>query len=375
MSLLGDSITMCRRELLIFMANFRTNFMRTAIFPLVILIFFSFLGASVTNTPVAVVNYANNLQSNQFITALGTKSLINAQVYPNENAALAALTAGKINFVVVILPTFPSSTAGSPAVQVYYDNVQYSVTATVLPTIQQDAAEFIGQGSFQSQEYLPSSTPVASEVATPITGANGNYEDFLFSGVIGMIIVFGSIFSGGIAMITDRLGGNIKSFLITPINKSAILIGRVISGAIQSIFSVIIVVIIGLLLGSTIAMGIVGIVWIVILGMLLSIVMTSIAAIVAARLKNLQAYTIFGQAIGLPLWFISGGIFPVTSFPPILQAISKVDPLTYAVQGFRYVILQGSYPLTSAFADIGILLIFGAITTIISILLFKSTID
>ena len=274
----------------------------------------------------------------------------------------------------MILPNFPSA-SGNPAVQIYYDNVQYSVTATVLPVIQQDAEQFTSPGSFQSQEYLPSSTPSTAVISTPVTGANGNYEDFLFSGIIGMIIVFGSIFSGGIAMITDRIGGNIKAFLITPINKSAILLGRVLSGAIQSIFSIIVVVIIGLALGSTIEMGWAGVVWIVILGMLLSIVMTSIAAIVASRMKNLQAYTIFGQMIGLPLWFISGGIFPVSSFPPILQAVSVVDPLTYAVQGFRYVVLQGVYPIASIITDVSVLVLFGAITTVISILLFKSTID
>jgi ABC-2 type transport system permease protein len=374
MSLLEDSITMCRRELLIFVANLRTNIVRTAMFPLVILVFFSFLGAAITNTPVAVVNYANNQQSTQFVTALGSKNLMNIEPFPSEGAALSALSSGRINFVVVILPNFPSA-SGSPAVQVYYDNVQYSVTATVLPAIQQYAAQFAAPGSFQSQEYLPSSSSSATSVTTPVTGANGNYEDFLFSGVIGMIIVFGAIFSGGIAMITDRIGGNIKAFLITPINKSAILIGRVISGAIQSILSVIVVVIIGLVLGSTIEMGWIGVVWIIILGMLLSIVMTSIAAIVAGRMKNLQAYTIFGQAIGLPLWFISGGIFPISSFPPILQTVSVADPLTYAVNGFRYVILQGVFPLPSIITDVGVLVLFGAITTVISILLFKSTID
>lgn len=364
------------REILIFKANLRTNFLRTAIFPLVILIFFSFLGASINNIPVAVVNYANNQQAQEFIASLSSQNIINAYTYSSQAQALSALSAGHVNFVLVIMPNFPNS-GTSPTVQVYYDNVQYSVTASILPVIQQDAIRFTNPGNFQAQEYLPSSASVAATpyVSTPVTGANGNYEDFLFSGVIGMIIVFGAIFSGGIAIITDRLGGNIKSFLITPINKSAILLGRVISGAIQSVFSVIVVVIIGLILGSTIAMGLIGIFWIVILGMLLAICMTSIAAIVASRMKNLQAYTIFGQAIGLPLWFISGGIFPITSFPPILQAISVFDPMTYALNGFRYVVLQGIYPAASIITDVSVLGIFCIVTTLISILLFKSTID
>ncbi len=374
MGLLKDSITLCKRELMIFRANLRTNLMRTAIFPLVILVFFSFLGAAVTNVPVVVVNYANNVQSYQFISALGSRSQMNVQSISTQQQALAMLGAGQVNFVIVILPNFPSR-SGTPSVQVYYNNVQYSTTATVLPEVQQLASEFSSPGNFQSSQYLPSPSSSAPYAATPVSGANGNYEDFLFSGVIGMVITFGALFGSGLSIITDRLGGNIKAFLITPINKSAILLGRVFSGAIQSLLSVVIVIIIGLALGSTIAMGWVGLIWILILGMLLAIVMTSISAMVAARMKNLQAYTIFSQAIGLPLWFISGGIFPVSSFPPILQAVSVVDPMTYALNGFRFVVLQGIYPFASAALDVTVLAIFGIITTALSILLFKSTID
>ena len=95
MSLFEDSITMCRRELLIFVANLTTNVVRTAMFPLVILVFFSFLGAAITNTPVAVVNYASNQQSTQFITALGSRSLINVEPYPSQSEAIQRARSGQ----------------------------------------------------------------------------------------------------------------------------------------------------------------------------------------------------------------------------------------------------------------------------------------
>ncbi len=376
MSLLKDSITLYNREMMIFRANIRSNFMRTAIFPIVLLVFFSFLGASISNIPVAIVNYANNMQSVQFINSLTSQSLMEIYAVTNSNQALQLLSNGQVDFVIEILPDFPAA-PGTSSVQVYYNNVQLSVTSAILPAIQSDAAKFSGTSSVLMEPFaqLSSVNGNAASVATPVTGANGNYEDFLFSGVIGMILVFSALFGAGLSIMTDRQAGNIKSFLITPINKSAILLGRVGSSAVQAIFSIFIVIAIGLLLGNTIAMGIVGVFWIVVLGVLLAISMTSISLIIASRLKNLQAFQIFGQATALPLWFISGGLFPVTSFPQILQIISVFDPLTYAINGFRYVVLEGIYPLGSLITDITVLAVFAAVTTFISVKVFKSTID
>ncbi len=373
MGLFGDSISLYNREMMIFMANIRTNAARTAIFPIVILVFFSFLGSAIVNVPVVVVNYANNAQSLQLISSLNAQNLMQVRSITTEGQAFAMLAAGEVNFAIVILPNFPAYN-GEPSVQVYYNNVQYSVTASVLPAIQQRISEFAPGASFQSQQYLPSNRQ-ASDVATPITGATGNYEDFLFSGVIGMVIVFSAMFGAGLSIMSDRQGGNIKAFLITPINKSAILLGRLFASAVQSVFTIVVVIIIGVLLGNTIEMGVPGFFLILILGVLLSICMTSISLIIGSRLRNLQAFQIFGQATALPLWFISGGIFPVSSFPHILQIISVFDPMTYALDGFRYVILEGVYPIGSMVTDVIVLIIFAVIAAGISIRLFKSTIE
>ena len=374
MSLLEDSITIFTREFAIFRSNLRSNIIRTAIFPLVILLFFGFLGSAITNIPVVVVNYANNNQASQFMSTLSSQSLMQVQSVTNQNDALGMLSSGQVDFVIVILPGFPSQ-SGSPTVQVYYNNLEFSTTQQILPAIQKDAALFGPASSFQSQEYLPAPSGHSSSVVTPITGANGNYGDFLFSGVLGMIIVFSTLFNAGIGVLTDKQGGQIKSFLITPINKSAIVLGKILFSAVQSVLSIFVVIVIGLLLGNTILMGMVGIVWILVLGTLLGIVMTGISIIVASRMKNMTAFQIFGQTLGLPLWFIAGGIVPISSFPPILQALSVGDPMTYAIKGFRYIVLQGFYPLSSIMVDVGVLAALGIITTVVSILLFKSTID
>ncbi len=298
---------------------------------------------------------------------------MSVQAVTSQTDALGSLTSGKVSFVVVILPDFPTHN-GQPAIQVYYSNTQYSVTSAILPILEQRAALFTGPGSYQAKEYLPSSTP-APTISTPVNGANGSETDFIFSGVIGMVIVFSALFAGGLGFISDRNAGFIKAYLVTPINKAAILFGRLLASVVQSILYIVVVLLIGLLFGSSIAMGIVGLFWILVLGMILMVCFTSISAIIAARLKNVTSFAIFAQAVGLPLWFLAGGILPVSSLPSALQTLSIIDPMTYAVDGFRWIVLVGTYPLQNMITDISVLLAFAIASTALSIVLFKSTID
>jgi len=373
MGLLSDSLALYKREMLIFRANIRVNLIRTAIFPLFIILIFGATSSGISNVPVVVVNYANNLQSQQFINSLSSQGIMSVQAVTSQGEALNILGSGKVSFVIIVLPDFPTYNRQS-AIQVYYSNTQYSVTSAILPIIEQRAALFAGPGNYQIREYLPSGTP-APIVSTPVNGANGSETDFIFSGVIGMIVVFSALFAGGMGLITDRNAGFIKAYLVTPINKAAILFGRVLAGMVQSILYITVVLIIGLIFGSQIAMGLPGLFWIFLLGMILMVCFTSISAILASRLKNVTSFAIFAQAVGLPLWFLAGGILPISSLPAALQALSVLDPMTYAIDGFRWVILVGTYPLTNMITDISVLLAFATVTTLLSIVLFKGTID
>lgn len=373
-TLLEDSLMMCKRELLVFKANARTNLIRSAIFPLVIILLFGNLGFSVSNVSVAIVNYANNLQSIQFINALELQNGVSVQAVTNENTALQMLNTGAVAFVIIILPNFPASSPGSQAVQVYYTNSEFTVSSFILPLIQQHVAQFTSAGNIQTKLYSPGA-PQSSVISTPINGAGGTYKDFLFSGIIAMVIVFGALFGGGMSLITDRIGGNIKSFLVTPINKKAILLGRVMSGVVQSAIYVIVTLLVGFLNGATIAMGAVGLVLIFIIGMILGMGFTSVASIIASRMKNIQAFAIISQAIGMPLWLLSGGIFPISSLPGFLQPFAAINPLTYAADGLRYIVLQGVWPIGSAVTDLSVLIGFSVVMTLVSIRMFKSTID
>jgi ABC-2 type transport system permease protein len=368
MGLAVDSFTLFKREMLVFRSNLRTNLMRSVMFPVVIILFLGNLGFSISNIPAAVVNYANNVQSSQFITALTLNKEISVQTITTQQDAMSLLNSGTVDFVIVILPGFPNSINGNPSVMVYYPNNQFSVEGAVLPLIQSSAQKF-GTSVYQPQKS------VSTVSATAINGATGSYKDFILSGVIAMVVIFGSFFGGGVSLISDRQLGNLKQFLVAPINKNAIVLGKLMAGGVQSILYGMIALVIGLLNGSHIAMGLFGILWIIAISVLLSIAFTALALVIATRIRKFEVYVIAVQGIALPLWFLSGGLLPIQSLPSWLYPVAIINPVTYAVDGLRYVILQGVYPLNSMLIDLGVLTVFIAIVLYLSLRMMKDTIE
>ncbi len=368
MGLIQDSMTIYKREMLLFQSNLRTNLIRSMIFPLIILIFFGSLGSSITGIPVAVANYANNPSSVQFINSLEANKVVSVTSLTNQETGLGMLHSGTVEAVLVILPSFPRSSNGSPSVYLYYSGSEFSQAGAVLSAIASSAAAFgANVGSSAEQAGL------VKTVSTQGTGSN--YRDFLVASVILMAVAFGAVFGGGMSIIIDRQLGNIKAFLITPINKKAILIGKLLSGTLQSIIYGILAIIIGLVLGAKIAMGLLGIPYILAMLALTGMAFSGITLLLGSRIKRIEVYTIGAQSFVMPAWFLPGAFFPTSSFPPILQPFSTYDPLTYATNGIRSVMLNGFFPISSMITDFGVMIIFTAVAVIASFILFKNTIE
>ncbi len=374
-TLLEDTLSIAGRELAIFRSNLRTNLIRSAIFPFVILLFFGNLGQTVSKVPMDIVNYAGNVQASQFINTLQLSTTLYVQSITDQQTALQNLNNGAINFVVVILPSFPHLANGNPSVVIYYSSGQLTLAQETLPAIQNAVNQFTAQkNNYQATTYLPQQQ-IQSSQAVPIGGAGGNYKDFLFGGIIPMVVIFGSMFGTGMSLITDRQFGNLKTFLVAPINKNAIVLGKLVAGALQSVLYAVIAIIVGVALGSSIAMGIVGLIPIILIAMILSVGFTSLAIMLATRIKKVEVFAIASQVFALPTWFLSGGILPTQALPSWLYPISVINPATYAVEGLRDVIVQGVYPLNTALWDFAILGVFVIIMVLLSMRMFKSTIE
>ncbi|MCW6159597.1 MAG: ABC transporter permease [Candidatus Micrarchaeales archaeon] len=372
MTLWSDTKALYKREMLVFRANLRTNIIRAIMFPLIIIVFFGNLGNVISNIPIAVVNYAGNIQSNQFINALQSGgSTLKVTTVTSQSTALGLLSQGQVDFVVVILPNFPSKSGGA-GVDVYYSSSEFTVSEAGLAYIAKVAAEFGTSALSDSQPVLQQQSTVMS---TPINGATGTYKDFLFSGVLPMVIIFSAIFGAGTTMISDRQLGNLKTYLVAPIKKNAIVLGKLLAGATTSIIYGSLAIVIGLLNGGTIAMGPLGLIWIMIFLVLVSIAFSALALILSARIKKFEVYAIASQMIALPVWFLSGGILPIQSLPNWLYPISLGNPVTYVNTALRDVMLSGSLPmgdLISAFAVMGIFML---VAVTLAMKLLKSTIE
>jgi ABC-2 type transport system permease protein len=147
------------------------------------------------------------------------------------------------------------------------------------------------------------------------------------------------------------------------------------SGALNGLISAMIALLIGIAFGVTLAMGIMAIAYIFVVTMLIGLGFGALSMVVASKVRKVDAYTIFAQAVGLPLWFISGGITPISSLPSWLAAFSAIDPLTYATDISRAVIMQGFISTSQLITDMGILALFVVIMALLAFKTFKPTIE
>ena len=163
--------------------------------------------------------------------------------------------------------------------------------------------------------------------------------------------------------------------MITPINKNAIVISRILSGIANSLIAASLLLIIGTLFGVTVAMGIIGVFYIMLVTAILGAGFTCIAISLSTYVKRVDAFAIFSQAVGMPLWFISGGITPVSALPSWLAIFSTFDPLTYVADISRAVIMQGFITTGQLITDFSVLLVFLVLMILLAFKTFRSTIE
>jgi ABC-2 type transport system permease protein len=189
-----------------------------------------------------------------------------------------------------------------------------------------------------------------------------------------MVAAFGTIFGAGASLITDRQIGNLKLFLMTPISSTSLILGKAIYGTTTAMIYAALAILIAFMLGATVAQGVVGIIFILLITLVLSFGLSSLALVLASKIKKFEMYTILGNVMVLPLWFLSGAFFPSSSMPTWMQYISAADPLTYAVNGIRGFMLTTYYPVTSILIDFALLAVFAIVMFTLAVKLFKNKI-
>jgi ABC-2 type transport system permease protein len=169
----------------------------------------------------------------------------------------------------------------------------------------------------------------------------GNYINFLAPGVIAMSIIFTAIFSG-IEMIWDRQFGFLKETLVAPVPRLHIMIGRTLGGATVATLQGVIVLVITFCIGFQVTN------WFMIplafvFMMLTALVFTALGTAIASVLSDMQGFQLIMNFLVMPLFFLSGAVFPLQGLPVPFQMITSLDPLSYGVDGLRGTLINSTH--------------------------------
>jgi ABC-2 type transport system permease protein len=193
-----------------------------------------------------------------------------------------------------------------------------------------------------------------------------NYTQFIFPGIIAMSLLFTSIQSA-ISIIWDREFGFLKEILVAPVPRTAIAFGKAFAGSTLAVIQGTIILIFAPLVKVPLAWHSV---FILIPAMfLISFALVGIGIIIASRMTSFEGFGTFMNFLVMPMFFLSGAMFPVSGIPVWLKAIVMINPLSYGVDLLRKIVL-GISTFSPVF-DIGFLLLFGLAAVFLAVLLFS----
>jgi ABC-2 type transport system permease protein len=195
----------------------------------------------------------------------------------------------------------------------------------------------------------------------------GNYIQFLAPGIVAMSILFTATFSG-IEVLWDRQFGFLKEILVAPVSRLHIMIGKTLGSATVAVIQGIIVFAMSLVFGFRPTNLVLLPLALVYMG-LIAIIFTALGTAIASLIEDTQGFQLIMSFLIMPIFFLSGALFPMQSMPKAVNAISSINPLTYGVDGLRGVLINGAH--FGLINDFTILMAIAAVITVIGAYLFS----
>jgi len=214
-----------------------------------------------------------------------------------------------------------------------------------------------------------------------------NYRTFMFPGVVAMTVLFTAIFSA-VSIVWDREFGFLREMLVAPARRGAVVLGKSLGGAtVATLQGCIMLVLAGLVQVPYSLSLMVGLVVIMALA---AFMITAFGLMLASGIQQVQSFQAVIQFAVLPMFFLSGALFPLTHIPVWLRVLTRLDPLSYAVDPMRRVVLEhlaippavvaalnpgmtwGSWRLPTLF-ELAIVLIVGVTCTVLAVMRFSRT--
>lgn len=214
-------------------------------------------------------------------------------------------------------------------------------------------------------------------------GAGGfSYTQFIYPGIIGMAVLFSAIF-GAMSIVWDREFGFLKEVLVAPIDRSAVAVGKALGGATQAMTQGLVLLVLAPLVG--IRLTVVAVLTLIPLTFMLAFSLSSLGVAIASRMRSMQGFQMIMTFLMMPMFFLSGALFPLQGLPGWMNVLTRLDPAAYGMDPLRRVVLSVTFPraqvdqlgltlfggVAPISAEVGILLGFGVIMLMLAIRNFR----
>jgi ABC-2 type transport system permease protein len=216
------------------------------------------------------------------------------------------------------------------------------------------------------KRYLRSRTQVIASLGQPMMyllalgfglgpvfekAGQGSYLQFVAPGVIGMAILFSSIFSG-IGLLWDRQFGFLKETLVAPVPRLQIMVGRTLGGVTTAMFQGLLVFAACLIAGFR-PYSLAAVPLALLFMALIAAVFAALGTSIGSLLRDMQGFQMVMNFLVMPIFFLSGAIYPLAGLPSVLSVATRLDPLSYGIDGLRGALIGQSQ--FSVFTDLAVL--------------------
>jgi ABC-2 type transport system permease protein len=343
------------------------------IFPLVQLVILGYaFGGNVKHLKVAVVDQDHGLPAVR-VRELAQAASAGARTidlidYADEGEAVTDLRNGRVNGVLTIPPEFSRRVLvkNQPRVALIEDNTDNVVAGALASTLN---SMLLAYNEPPTAARVPAKATLDVVEVYPYVP----YIQYLLPGSIVMSIFMMVMIGGGIIFIDDKARGLHEGYLVTPITKLELIAGFNVSGTIKAVLAGFVIMLIGsVIAGVPNPFDPLRILRLIVLIVVTAFALISMMFLIMVRVSDpLMPRAIFG-VLNTVLYFPSGAVYPQQGFPPWMQVIAKVDPFTYAVHGFKSLLLKNT-GIDAIAPDLLYLVAFSVVAMTAATLLFKRT--
>jgi len=212
-------------------------------------------------------------------------------------------------------------------------------------------------------------TGIASSFSVFGGGGGEDFLNFMFPGIVGMTVLFTSFFSA-MSIVWDREFGFLREILVAPVSRTSIVVGKLLGGSTIAMIQGSII----LLFAPFLKIPITFVIFFKELGIMFLVAMTisTMGIILASVIKSMQAFQVITNFLLMPMFFLSGALFPLNQTVKWMNIVSKINPLSYGIDAMRFVLLNdASLQLYPLWLDIIILVFLVLALSVIGAFLFN----